>query len=368
MMKGVFLRKKILDAILLAERIVGKKESLPVLSCVLLDVRKNDITVRATNLEAGIEILVGGEIEHSGVVAVNPAILIQTLRSLSGEKITLSQEEGNLLVESRGSKTLIKAVPHEEFPAISVGENPHTDGAVSRELFLQGIRAVLYAASQSMIRPELGSVFLSLKAVGFTAVATDSFRLAEKTLAKAARNDVGDILIPLKHAMELVHVLEHMADPEVYVRADDSQVVVWGGGAQFVSRIVDATFPNYRDIIPKIATTEVTLLKSDFNDMLKKARVFSGTEQSVGLHVYPARKTMSATARSAEVGEMSDVLEGALSGEDLDINFHIGYLGDCLTSIHSDSLTLSFAGPQRPLIIRGVGDASFMYLAMPLNR
>ena len=109
-------------------------------------------------------------------------------------------------------------------------------------------------------------------------------------------------------------------------------------------------------------------MKSDLTDMLRKARVFSGTDQHIGLHIYPQKKIFSATARSSEVGEMSDTLEAAVSGEDLDINFHIGYIAECLSSIDSDSVTLSFAGVGRPLVMRGVGDASFMYLVMPLNR
>ena len=84
--------------------------------------------------------------------------------------------------------------------------------------------------------------------------------------------------------------------------------------------------------------------------------------------MYPKRKIFSATARSAEVGEMSDLIETAVSGEDLDINFHIGYLADCLPTIESDSIILGFAGAGKPLVVRGVSDPSFTYLVMPLNR
>ena len=102
--------------------------------------------------------------------------------------------------------------------------------------------------------------------------------------------------------------------------------------------------------------------------MLRKARVFSGTDQHIGLHVYPKKKIFSATARSSDVGEMSDSIDAALSGEDMDINFHIGYLSDCLSSIESESITLNFSSIGRPLIIQGVSDSSFTYLVMPLNR
>src|ERR1700683_5435441 len=114
--------------------------------------------------------------------------------------------------------------------------------------------------------------------------------------------------------------------------------------------------------------TEATLLKNNLSAMLKKAPVCAGQDQHGGLHIYPKKKMFSATARSAEVGEMSDSIDAALEGEDLDINFHIGYLADCLPSIESDSLVLQFAGTGRPLVIKGVFDGSFMYLVMPLNR
>ena len=85
-------------------------------------------------------------------------------------------------------------------------------------------------------------------------------------------------------------------------------------------------------------------------------------------YFYPEKKIFSATARSAEVGEMSDSIDAALTGEDIDINFHIGYLADCLPNVQSDSIALGFAGPGKPLVIRGTSDASFMYLVMPLNK
>lgn len=294
-------------------------------------------------------------------------ILSQTLRSIGGDKIQIKTEESNVLLEARGTKTLLKAVSHEEFPTLP-GVSGGSTLVLARERLLRGIQAVSYAASQSMIRPELGSVFLSMKESGMVCVATDSFRLAEKVVTQTTREDGGEILIPLKHATELVHVLEKIGGDEVELSYDDSQMVVSSGGMRFVSRVIDGNFPNYKEIIPKTFTTEVTMLKGDFAEMLRKARVFSGTEMHVGLHIYPSRKIFSATAQSPNVGEMSDTIEAALSGEDLDINFHIGYLGDCLLSIEGDSVHLGFSGPGRPLIIKSTTDAHYTYLVAPLNR
>ncbi|MBV9159757.1 MAG: DNA polymerase III subunit beta [Candidatus Kaiserbacteria bacterium] len=365
-MKIETTKENLLRPVLIAERVTGKKESLPVLSCVVLEA-DDGLLVRATNLEAGIEIGIACDVAQKGTVAVPASILSQTLRSISADKIKLTSEDGNLLIESKGTKTLIKSVPHEEFPRLTAS----SDGngiKIARERILRAIQAVSYAASPSMIRPDLGSIFLSAKNDTLISVATDSFRLAEKTLTGTGSKIQGELLVPLKHALELAHILEHVDDEMVDLRIDDSQLIARVGAARFISRVVDAQFPNYKEIIPKSATTEAIVLKSDLAEMLRKARVFSGNDMHVGLHVYPKKKVCTATARSNDVGEMSDSIDAALSGEDIDINFHIGYLADCLSSIESDSVVLSFSGAGKPLVIRGVADKSFMYLVMPLNR
>ncbi len=275
-------------------------------------------------------------------------------------------DEGNVCIESRGTKTLIKTLSADEFPTLPV-DNQKKGVVVSRQKLISGLQSVSYAASTSMIRPELGSILLSFRGSEIVCAATDSFRLAEKTIS-GVHTEVMDILIPLRHTSELVHILEKTEGESVEMVTEDSQLVVSAQGVRFVSRVVDGSFPNYHDIIPKDKVTEATLLKQDLADMLRKARVFSGADQQVGLHIYPSRKVFSATAQSAVVGEMSDSLDAAVSGSDLDINFHIGYIADCLSSIESDSVTLSFAGIGRPLVIRGVSDPSFLYLVMPLNR
>ena len=365
-MKIQTTKEHLLKAVQVTERIVGKKESLPVLSCILFDAG-SDLVVRATNLEAGIEAKVICDIQEKGLIAVPATILSQTIRSITNDSILLSTDEGNLVVQSKGTKTVIKAVPHDEFPQLSSGTK--SKGMhVPREELLRSIESVIYAASPSMIRPELGSVYITFKQGSIVCVATDSFRLAEKTVAAPSIKESDGMLIPLKHAGELSFVLERLKDAAVTLYTEDAQLTVQGDDVKFVSRVVEGNFPDYKTIIPKTPTTEVTVLKNDFGEMLRKARVFSGDDQQVGLHVYPKKKIFTAIAQSAAVGEMSDSLEAAISGDDIDINFHIGYLSECLSSIPADSVTLSFSGVGRALVIRGVSDSSFMYLVMPLNR
>lgn len=366
-MKLTTTKEKILSASVIAERIVGKKESLPILSCILIDVG-NIISVRSTNLEAGVEVEVAADIEEKGVVAVPASIFSQTIRSISGDKIVLKNDSENLVVESRGTKTIIKSIPHEEFPKLSWGGDGKKNVSIARPMLIKGIQSVLYAASHSMIRPELGSIYISLKKDRVIFAATDSFRLAERVMKKDVSSGEGEFLVPLKHAAELVYVLERNAGERVNIHTADSQLIIAMDSTRFVARVVEGIFPNYTEIIPKQFTTEATILKNDFAEMLRKARVFSGNDQYVGLHVYPKKKIFSATAQSPDVGETSDSIDAAVSGEDIDINFHIGYLADCVPAVDSDSITLGFSGPSHPLVIRGASDPGFTYLVMPLNR
>lgn len=357
---------KILDATLIAERIAGKKEALPILSCILICFESNGtVFFRATNLEASVEINMHCESDGSGKIAIPAGVLSQTIKSIGSGMVVLSVEDDNLVVESKGTKTIIKSIPNDEFPnlpAVAGRSGIH----ISRDRLICGIESVLYASSPSMIRPELGSIYIAVKDGKLFCVATDSFRLAEKVII-GERGGV-EILIPLRHALELLHVLGRVGGSDVLLNIEESQLTVTADDVRFMSRVVDGNFPNYKEIIPRSFSTEVVVLKGDFSEMLKRARVFAGSDQHIGLHVYPQRKIFSATARSQNIGEISNSIDAALSGDDLDINFHIGYLADCLPVIGSDSIILGFAGVGKPLVIRGISDTSFTYLVMPLNK
>lgn len=355
-------------ATMIAERVVGKKESLPVLSCVLLEAKKKEgVLVRATNLETGVEVRVAADVSDGGIVAVPVSVFAPMIRSLRGEKVTLAVSEENLTITSPHGTATIKTIPADEFPAIGTSSSG-TGYTLPTQTLVEGVQSVSYAAAVSLIRPELASIYVTHTDDTLVFVATDSFRLAEKRLTVSGTQSFPDILIPVKNAQELVHTLEHATEDEVTCWFDDSQLLVRVGSVFFISRVIDATFPNYKEIIPQSFDTEAVVLKNDLQQELKKARIFSQVSQQVGFHVYPSKKTLTLTARANEVGEMSDTLEAKLKGEDVDINFNIQYIADCLSWVRADSVTLAFSGTGKPLIITGVGDNSFRYLVMPLNR
>ena len=131
---------------------------------------------------------------------------------------------------------------------------------------------------------------------------------------------------------------------------------------------MDGSFPDYRQIIPKESKTEVVVLKEDLVRALKVATVFSDSFNQTTFSVNPAKKKLELKAKSADVGEGSTVLQAAISGESVEISFNHRYFSDCLASIPSDSVSISFSGANKPTVIRGVSDTSFIYIVMPMNR
>jgi DNA polymerase-3 subunit beta len=135
-----------------------------------------------------------------------------------------------------------------------------------------------------------------------------------------------------------------------------------------MSRVIDATFPDYKQIMPKTFATEVIALKQDVVDALKTAHVFADKFNQLSIYARPSKKTFEVATKNAEVGEFRSAIDATLSGQDLDMNFNHKYVSDCLQSIDSDSLSLSIAGQSKPMVIRGISDKSFTYLVMSMNR
>lgn len=366
-MKAFLHTQRFAEAIALAMRVVGKKESLPVLSCVLIEVQKGVVVLKSTNLESGVEIRLPARVGEIGACAVPAQVLLHALRTLRATEASIEYADNTLSLCAGGSVTEINTVPHEEFPRLPTPSSG-TKFSLPVQALVGGIRAVSYAAAPSTIRPEFASIFISHKDGFLVFAATDSFRLAEKKITLPIKRNIPDILIPAKNAVDMIHLFEKNTEADALCTVAEEQLHVLAGGVSFISRVVDASFPNYEAIIPKSAETEVTLLKEDLANALHKARMFSGDTQQVGFHVYPKHKTCSLSARHASIGSMADSVDAALSGDDIDINFSIPLVQDCMQSIAADSIVIKFAGLGKPMVLKGVSDETFLYLVMPLNR
>jgi DNA polymerase-3 subunit beta len=135
-----------------------------------------------------------------------------------------------------------------------------------------------------------------------------------------------------------------------------------------VSRLIDGSFPDYNQIIPKSFVTTATVLKDDLLNSIKASNIFSDALNQVKLKVDVKNKSLKIESKNNDIGEYDESINASVSGDNVELNFNNKYITDCMQSIPSDSLTLSFGGVGKPLAISGATDKSFLYIVMPMNR
>ena len=366
-MKIEIVKEKLLEALTLTERISGKHLTLSVLNCVLFTVKGSTLILQSTNLDLSIDIEIPVKVITEGIIAIPGAVLLALItNTYSGAIIKLSVKDKNLLVETTSGTALIKTQPHNDFPTLPKVKQTHSIAINTQEL-LRGIRTVWYSASTATIKPELASIYVYYNPGKLTFVATDSFRLAEKIIPLKKIDSFEPILIPFRNVADIIKVLES-ADEDVFLNIEENQLSIKLHNIYLTSRLTSGTFPDYKQIIPKNMVTEVIVLKHALINSLKKMNIFSDKFNQINFHIQPSKKIFSLKSQNSDIGEIVDNVSAAVSGDEININFNHKYISDVFQSITTDSISLSFAGHSKPMIIRGVSDTTFLYLVMPMNK
>ena len=202
-------KKEFAEAVSIVAKFAERKSAtLPVLSGIAILAGDAGIKLRATNLETGIDLRVEGSIKEPGVVAIPATILREITSSLSGTgNITIEHAGDTVVISSDGGKSTLKTLPYEDFPTLPLPEAPKAKFSLTGTELHNLIASVVTCASTSTVRPELASVLISAEGGVIKAVATDSFRLAEKRGAVSGTIPPFTMLIPAKNALEIAAAL-----------------------------------------------------------------------------------------------------------------------------------------------------------------
>ncbi|MBX4195783.1 DNA polymerase III subunit beta [Candidatus Parcubacteria bacterium] len=366
-MKIEAIREKLVEAVSRAEKVAQRNPTLPVLSGLSLEALGAMLTIRATNLDLGISIHIPVKVEKEGHVVVPAQVFSALLNSLSKEKsISLSAEGQVLSVNTPSTHSSVKTLAGEEFPIIpEIGGG--SNFSIPAKDLVTGLKAVLYAAAVGSIKPELSSVCLIHEAEALVFVATDSFRLAEKRVKVKKIPNFTQILIPQKNASEIVRIFDGV-DDDIAITIEENQIAFRAGSIYLTSRTIDGQFPDYKQIIPTESVSRAVVLKQDLLSSLKTSLIFSDSFNQLKLSVSPEHKKFEVESKNQDIGENKDTVPAALEGKDISVSVNHRYLTDGFSSTPADSLSLAFAGEGRPIVVEGVGDKSFRYLLMPMNR
>ncbi|MDO8493303.1 MAG: DNA polymerase III subunit beta [bacterium] len=365
-MKAECAKDKLKEGVAHVGKIATKNLSLPILESILIEAKDKSLILKTTNLDVGLEVRIPAKVERAGVIALPADILSAFLSGLQdGQLIKMELISGNLSLSTTRNSTVIKSFPVDDFPNIPKIDKDNSISIESSKL-VSGIRSVLYSAAVSDMKPEISSVYIYTDSDDLIFVATDSFRLAEKRIKNPQKDKKMSLIVPFKNANEIARIFESVNEVlDVYF--NKNQISVVSPFIYFTSRVVGGIFPDYGQIIPKDKKTEVVVLKRDLIDSIKISNIFSDKFNQISIKISPEDALFEISSKNQDRGESATTVPATVEGEGVDITVNAKYILDCLQSIPADSIHLVFNGHTKPVVIKGVGEGSFIYLVMPMN-
>jgi DNA polymerase-3 subunit beta len=374
-MKFSCLQENLAKGLAIVGRAVATRSTLPVLSNILIATDEGRLKLSATNLEVGINCWIGGKVEEDGATTVPARLLTDFVNSLPAERIDghLVTRTQTLNLKCTRYEANIKGIDAQEFPlilALSEDTAIGLDPTALREI----INQVAFAAAMDESRPVLTGVLAEISGNQLTMAAADGFRLSVRTIELPQEAPAsGRFIIPARALQELARVSVEENEPiRMNVAPNRSQVFFRMTDIDLVSQLIDGTFPDYKQIIPKGHATHLVV---DTTELLKAVRIasFFAREAAniVRLHITPGEQglggKLTIMATSAELGDNVSEIEAAVEGEAIEIAFNAKYMMDVLAVISAPQVAIETTSPSSPGVIRPVGEMDFVHVVMPMH-
>lgn len=369
-MKFISLVDNFRSALGITAHAIGKSFHLPILGHFLIESDKNKIFVSTTNLELAITTTFSAKIESPGKITVPAKTLLEFLSQISDEKLEGESDGKKLRLVTEHYRASFQGFDPDEFPLIpklSQQEPIRMPTAVLRAALSQ----VIPAASASEIRPELAGILFSYTpGKRVVLVATDSFRLAEKSIFEdtfhANLKEPLACLIPIKTCHEALRISQEK-EGEVEIYVDPNQVEFRWDDTHLVSRLLEGEFPEYSSVIPKEFAAEGVVERRKVIEAIRATAAFSSKLNDVKVTADPGKGKFSFSAAEVSVGENEAIVESELKGKAAEVSFNYRYLVDGFENVPGEKAYLGLGSETSPAIIKGEKDASYFYIVMPIR-
>jgi DNA polymerase-3 subunit beta len=366
-MKAVLIKSHLKDGLAAVVGITTENANLPILRNIFLEAAKNKIRLIATNLEIAISCIVAGKVIEDGSLSVGGGVFLNLVNSLSSERLNLANINHNLEIQTDNYQGTLMGMPVEDFPIIPKIKNEEEYIEIKAETLKDAFLGVLPAAENRDIRPELNTVFFDYSIEQIKIAATDSFRLAEKTLSSSFFESTVKkpfrILIPYKTAQETARIMK--GSETVRVIHDENQILFKTEEWECISRLTEGNFPEYGTILPKSYECRLIMEKTELANAIKIASVIGGKSNEVTLKISKEKKLVEVFSSDKTVGENTSLLPAKIEGEAEKVVFNGKYLAEGLKAIRDENVFLGLNG-EKPAILKGGKDESYFYLLAPV--
>ena len=375
-MKVTLLQENLARGLSIVSKAVSPRSTLPVLANVLIASDEGRLRLSATNLEMGITCWIAARIEEEGSTTVPARTFIDLVSTLPGDQVLLKLDTQTQTLNVRGGTSTndIKCIDAQEFPPLPV---PDFDGAVQINVgdFREMIHQVSFAASSDEARPVLMGVLLQVDKDKVTMAAADGFRLSVRKAVLSSPSSASiSAIVPAQALRELARVATDGEEPIYMVLPKGrGQVVFRVKDVEVVSQLIDGTFPDYQQIIPRKYSQRTLVSTASLLKACKQAEIFAREGSNVARlnikssqgEMQPSEVEISAT--SEETGKNETIVEATVDGGGLLIAFNVKFLREALEVIRTPNVALETSAPNAPGVVKPVGDDQFLHVIMPMH-
>ena len=375
-MKVTILQENLARGLSIVAKAVSPRSTLPVLANILIASDEGRLRLSATNLEMGITCWIPARIEEEGSTTVPARTFSDLVSTLPSDQVLLKLDLQTQTLNVRGGTSTndIKCIDSQEFPPLPV---PDFDGAVQINSgdFREMIHQVVFAASSDEARPVLMGVLVQVDKDKLTMAAADGFRLSvRKAVLSTPSPAPVSAIVPAQALKELARVATDAEEPIYMVLPKGrGQVLFRVKDVEVVSQLIDGTFPDYQQIIPRSYKSRTLVSTSSLLKACKQAEIFAREGSNVARfniktaqsEMQPSEVEISAT--SEETGKNETIVEATVDGGGLLIAFNVKFLREALEVIRTPNVALETSAPNAPGVVKPVGDDQFLHVIMPMH-
>ena len=371
-MRVVLERSNIAKALAHVQRVVERRNTIPILSNVLLRARDGTLTLKATDLDLEVTEEVPAVVEGEGATTVPAHMLYDIVRKLpDGAEVRLATDgdEQVMTLSAGRSEFRLQMLPQDDFPDLTTGPMEHAFKIAPADLKLI-IDRTQFAISTEETRYYLNGIYLHAveddAGPMLRGVATDGHRLAQAQVpAPEGTAGMPSVIVPRKTVAELQKLLDGTEDT-VEVEVSDAKIRVTAGPIVLTSKLIDGTFPDYNRVIPTGNPKKLLLDRATFASAVDRVSTIS-SERGRAVKMSLADGQMRLTVNNPDSGSAEEELPVGYEDDALDIGFNSRYLLDIASQLTGDETTFMLADPGSPTLIRDAGETGALYVLMPMR-
>lgn len=368
-------QEQLSHALRVAGRAVATRSPLPITTNVLLSTEQGRLKVSATNLDIAISTWIDATVGAEGAITLPAKLLTEFVDNLPGGPVELAVKAGSnsAHIASGRFEANMRGMAADDFPVIpNADEQPAA--MVSPTLLKEMIDQVAFATAADDTRPMLTGVLATFSDTSLTLAATDGFRMAIRggELLSSASGDFS-VIVPGKTLTELARILPDGDTPvEITVTPNRNQVMFRAPDLHVVSRLLEGTYPNFRQIIPTKFGTKVVVSTGELLKATKIASFFSrDNSNAITLEIQPGGEAgvgnIVVTGGAAELGDDRGELDAVVNGSSAKVQFNSRYIADVLGVMQSPQVGLEISGPNSAAVFRPIDSVDYTHVVMPMH-